>query len=124
LPEDLLHVFALEGGVCEVEPGQIGAFGHAIPHAWQVLLNQLGESPAVAFQVLEYLVQPFLPAGIGGDAGDDAERRRTVASPPSVLLPGGDVIFIGENDLRALETGEVPGLGCSDRGDGVPGCDI
>ena len=69
-----------------------------------------------------------LASAVAGDGGLLAQDRHAAARHAGQCVPGHDVIVIGENDLRALKSRHIPGLGTSGDGDthvrGDGGCNM
>src|SRR5207244_1865501 len=102
-----------------IEPGEVRAVGRAVAHLGQVPADQAGQQAAALVQVADDLVQPYFAVPVRGDVGGDAGIARPVRGEETHLLPALPVGLAGEDDLRALEAGQVPALRGGGGGQGV-----
>src|SRR6266566_2518303 len=84
-------------------------------------VEEPGQQCAALVEVGDDLIEPRLAVPERGDVRDDARVARAVRRERSHLLPQLPVGLAGEDDLRALEAWQVPGLGGGRRGERVRG---
>ena len=106
-----------QGQGAAVQPGQVGALRWDPADLRQVLVQQPAEQVAVAAQVAEHAVQPVIAPVPGHGVRQHAQGGGAVAGEVVQLAPAQQILGPGEDQLRALEASQVPGLGGRNRGD-------
>src|SRR5699024_7398392 len=107
---EALRKMSLEPVSAQVEPRQIGALRRNIGGVGQKLCHEVGEMVPIALEIGRDLGEPVAAVGVGGGGGDDAGVRRRSGDELALLLPHRAILGIGEDELRALESGDVEGL--------------
>ena len=119
LQKEVRRLFQFQGRA--VEPGQIGCLRYCAAYLGQILGQQIAEQSAIAVQVGDDLGTPGIPRGKGRRVGYHAQNARSAGLQKVKAPPWLDIRFARQEQLRALESRQIPALGRGKDGDRVRG---